>query len=312
MTDPQPQLPVRREMSPLLVTFVVLMVTIFSFPLATVLGTGLALAFYDGTINEFMVDLAEPTGKENMKGLLMLIQGVTTIVGLAIVPTFFWWSMRRRSVAGFFNKTKMRPVYFLIIPGIVLSFAVLNSVFIEWNSHVSFGELDKFLRSLEEKAMEATKFLTSFSNFGQYLVGVLVIAVFAAISEEMVFRGLLQTEFQKAVKNHHVAIWTAAFFFSLLHMQFYGFIPRLLLGGLFGYLYYWSGNLMVPMLAHFVNNFFAVSMIYFGMTDLPGMEVDEPTTPPWYVVVIGTAICGALIYYFRSILPKPAPDDVTA
>jgi uncharacterized protein len=203
MTDPQPQLPVRREMSPLLVTFVVLMVTIFSFPLATVLGTFLALAFYDGTLNEFMVDIAEPTGKEQMKGLLMLIQGVTTVVGLAIVPTFFWWSMRRRSIKVFFNKTKMQPVYFLIILGMVLSFAVLNSVFIEWNSNVSFGALDKTLRALEEKAMEATKFLTSFSNFGQYLVGVLVIAVFAvrSILFQLAAHAVLRIRSQAAARS---------------------------------------------------------------------------------------------------------------
>jgi membrane protease YdiL (CAAX protease family) len=89
------------------------------------------------------------------------------------------------------------------------------------------------------------------------------------------------------------------------------------LGALFGYLYYWSGNLIVPMFAHFFNNFVAVSSIYFGLSDIPGMEIDKPEAPPWYVVFIMTVVCGLLIFLFHRQFPKTsdksiAVDDVRA
>jgi uncharacterized protein len=98
-----------------------------------------------------------------------------------------------------------------------------------------------------------------------------------------------------------------------MHLQFYGFVPRVLLGALFGYLYYWSGNLIVPIFAHFVNNFIQVTLIYMGLTDAPGMETEDPTAMPWYGVVLSTAICGLLLYRFRATQPKSlSPDDIPA
>jgi len=137
-----------------------------------------------------------------------------------------------------------------------------------------------------------------------------VIAVLAGFGEELVFRGLLQPELHKATGNIHFAIWTSAIFFSALHMQFYGFIPRMFLGALFGYLYYWSGNLIIPMFAHFFNNFMAVTSIYYGFSDLPGMESDKPESAPWYLVIFMTAICGLLIYVFQKAFRNR--DDVAA
>jgi membrane protease YdiL (CAAX protease family) len=306
-----------RQASPWAVAFTVLMTTVMSFLLVgPFIGAIIAYALYDGDIGfmDFLAEMADPVGKENLKMLLMLMQGSATLIGLAIIPPIVWQAMTRKRVFNLVKYPPVKPVHLLLVFGILLFFSGLNSVFIEWNVNVDLpdGAFEKWAREFEDRAMETTKYLTSFSNVGQYLVAVLVIAVFAGIGEELVFRGILQNELQRSFRNHHAAIWVAAIIFSVFHVQFYGLVPRILLGALFGYLYYWSGNLMVPIFAHFVNNFFAVSMIYFGMTELPGLETENPTSPPWYAVLISTAICGALIYYYRSILPKPALDDVTA
>jgi len=121
---------------------------------------------------------------------------------------------------------------------------------------------------------------------------------------------LLQPELHKATGNIHFAIWTSAVFFSAMHMQFYGFVPRVFLGALFGYLYYWSGNLILPMFAHFFNNFVAVTSIYFGWSDLPGVDTEKPESTPWYVVIIMTVICAALIFFFQKQFKKT--DDIRA
>ena len=83
-------------------------------------------------------------------------------------------------------------------------------------------------------------------------------AVAAGITEEFLFRGALQRIIGKWTYNHHIIIWSAAIIFSTFHMQFFGFLPRMLLGAYFGYLLYWTRNIWIPVFAHFVNNAIAV------------------------------------------------------
>lgn len=323
MTDPQPKPATlsKPPVSPWMAAFIVLMVTVISFGVAQVIGIFVAFGLYNGSpdlefeaaMMEFAAAMENPEGDEQMRPLLWVAQAITTVVGLAVIPFIFWWSMRRKSLTTFFTGTPVRPINYLVVAGIVVCFAGVTSILVEWNSGIDLpGSVGSWMREMEDKAMELTKFMTSFSNVNQYLVALMVMAVFAGFSEELAFRGLLQTELQKAFKNYHAAIWVAAFFFSALHLQFYGFIPRMVLGALFGYLYYWSGNLIVPMFAHFVHNGLTVTLIYLGYTDLPGAEENSQSFP-WYGVVLSGVICAGLVYYYRSIQPKPAsPDDLPA
>jgi membrane protease YdiL (CAAX protease family) len=67
-----------------------------------------------------------------------------------------------------------------------------------------------------------------------------LIALVPAISEELFFRGMLQKELLKIFRKSHVAIVTAAVIFSAFHFQFEGFLPRLGLGLLLGYAYFYT------------------------------------------------------------------------
>ncbi len=144
------------------------------------------------------------------------------------------------------------------------------------------------------------EFFTAFDSSGDFLLGVVVIALLPAIGEELVFRGMLQPELFRATGNHHAAIWISAIIFSAFHLQFFGFVPRMLLGALFGYLYVWSGNLLIPMLAHFVNNGFSVLMMYLYQKGTIPIDLDAPEAAPWPLVVGFTTVFIALMYYFKK------------
>ncbi len=105
-----------------------------------------------------------------------------------------------------------------------------------------------------------------------------MIALLPAIGEELVFRGVVQKIFRQWSRNAHVAIWTTAVLFSAMHMQFYGFIPRMLLGAMLGYMLEWSGSLWLPMLAHFINNAGAVLLTYLFQHNLSTINPDEVGT----------------------------------
>jgi len=120
----------------------------------------------------------------------------------------------------------------------------------------------------------------------------------------LVFRGMLQPQLLRATKNIHVAIWTTAILFSAFHLQFFGFVPRMLLGALFGYLYYWSGNLLMPMFAHFVNNGFSVLMLYLNQKSVIDMDMESTEAAPWPAVIIFTLIAGAMLYYYKKFFDQ--------
>jgi hypothetical protein len=185
-----------------------------------------------------------------------------------------------------------------------IAFMATNSIFIDWNAHLSFPEsmkgFEDWARSYEDRAEELTKYMTQFSSTGEFLFAFLVIGILPAFGEELVFRGMLQPQLFRATKNIHIAIWTTAILFSAFHLQFFGFVPRMLLGALFGYLYYWSGNLLMPMFAHFVNNGFSVLMIYLNQKGVVDMDMESTETAPWSAVIIFTLIAGAMLYYFKK------------
>lgn len=118
--------------------------------------------------------------------------------------------------------------------------------------------IEKWMQAQEASAEQLTQVLLAGNGLSTLLFNLLVIAIAAGITEEFLFRGALQRIIGRWTSNHHIVIWSAAILFSAFHMQFYGFLPRMLLGAYFGYLLYWSKNIWIPVFAHFVNNAFAV------------------------------------------------------
>lgn len=120
------------------------------------------------------------------------------------------------------------------------------------------GPLEDWMRALEAAAERLTEILLTKNTPFTLTLNLIVIAIAAGITEEFLFRGALQRILSQWTPNSHMAIWGTAILFSAFHMQFFGFLPRLLLGAYFGYLLYWSKNIWIPVFAHFANNAFAV------------------------------------------------------
>jgi membrane protease YdiL (CAAX protease family) len=136
-----------------------------------------------------------------------------------------------------------------------------------------------------------------------------VIAVLPGIGEELLFRGFLQNLLKRIFKNDHVAIWVAAVLFSAIHFQFYGFIPRMLLGALFGYIYVWSGNLLYPIIAHFVNNCVSLVALYVYQKGLTDIDVESTEALPTMYVIIFSALFVVTLIYFKNYLAKTNANE---
>lgn len=141
------------------------------------------------------------------------------------------------------------------------------SVMAKWNDGVVFptalSGLEAKFRAMEESARSVTDTFLAGEGIGDLFINIAIVGVAAAVVEEVFFRGGLQQLLVKWFGNGHVAVWVTAFVFSAIHLQFYGFIPRLFMGAILGYLFYYSRNLWVPIFYHLVNNATVVIMNFF-------------------------------------------------
>lgn len=283
----------------------------FSFIGAYVVGYsigGLAgYLFFDGSFDEYLNIVTQMTTDNRYKIPAYVMQGVSAISGFILVPALFMVMYERQTINVFFLK-KSPIILFVLTAVIALSFIGFNSWFIEWNANITFPDtlagFETMARSMENKAMELTAYLTYFDIPAVFLLAFIVIAVVPGIGEELVFRGFLQNYFHKTFNNIHVGIWLSAILFSAIHLQFFGFVPRMLLGALFGYLYYWSGNLLMPIIAHTINNGFMLIMMYMyqlNYVESSMLDLENPESVPISMVAISGAITFGLLYYFRKI-----------
>lgn len=116
----------------------------------------------------------------------------------------------------------------------------------------------------------------------EFWLNMLLFAVIPAFGEEFFFRGVLQQQFKKMFKDPHLAIWATAFIFSSIHFQFAGFVPRFLLGGVLGYVFYFTGSLWMPILGHFTNNALMVIAAHLYQNGQLSINLDQPDYFKWY------------------------------
>ena len=118
------------------------------------------------------------------------------------------------------------------------------------------------MREKEDAAQKLTAILLQMKTVGSMIRNVILVGLLTAIAEEFMFRGVIQTIFTRWTKNYHAAIWITAALFSSFHMEFFGFLPRMALGALLGYMVAWSGSIWPAVWGHFINNGTAVVVTY--------------------------------------------------
>lgn len=209
---------------------------------------------------------------------IRFFQGISTM-GIFLFPAIVFVYLEKKTIPKNFiyNKMDKKSIQSLIII-VALSVIIIPLIsFIgEINQWIHFPEslknIENWMIKLEEKNGAILNLLTQNVNFETYLKNILVMAFVPAICEEVFFRGALQNFSIQVFKNKHIAIVFTAIIFSIIHFQFYGFIPRVLLGIYLGYLMIWSGSLLLPIIAHFLHNFLSITIDFIGKTNQMNVE----------------------------------------
>lgn len=200
-------------------------------------------------------------------------QVISQVFGFMLPPVLYVMLVKEKpfDYLGFKKLQSWSPL------GIVAIFTIIPflAMVTEWNDSISLPEsmavIEQKLRYIQELANETTeRFMTEGSLFS----GLLIVAALAAISEELLFRSVIQKAFVKICRNAHVGIILTAIVFSAFHGDIFGFFPRFILGLMLGYMFYLSGSIFPSMLMHFVNNGTIVMLFYLNKKEVINVDVE--------------------------------------
>ncbi|HSM46850.1 MAG TPA: CPBP family intramembrane glutamic endopeptidase [Draconibacterium sp.] len=302
-----------RDMKPLSQLMFSIFVVIASFLAFMVLSLVIAIPLFGLDSMLSIPTLDELDSPESIR-VLKYFQVVQSI-GIFVVPPFILAWLYHGKIAEYLNLDK-RVNFESVFLVLVLSFAA--SPFVNFigglNENMQFPEwlsgVENWMRNAEDKAAEITEAFLKVETVGGLAFNIFMIAFLPAIGEELLFRGVIQRIFTNWSRNYHWGIWISALLFSALHMQFYGFVPRVFLGVLFGYLLVWSGSMWLPIIAHFINNGVAIVAIYLIDKELLNPEIEEigSTSDSFYMAVISLALIIIILMMIKRQNSKGYPE----
>ena len=216
----------------------------------------------------------------NSAGALRYISSITQIGIFGLTAFEFAFLVNNEKPMSYLQLHFDVPVssYLLLILIIITSIPALSYI-IAWNEEIKLPQfmssIEVWMREKEDHAAKLSLLMLSGDKTGILFVNLLVMGVIPAICEELLFRGIIITWFKNLFHNVHISVFLGAFIFSAIHFQFYGFVPRFLLGLYFGYLFVWTGSLLPCIIAHFINNGITVVVSYLFNKQLIATEYSD-------------------------------------
>ncbi len=244
------------------------------------------------------------SGDMSNANFMKIVQAGSSI-GMFVFPALLMGIIEKRQHPYLDFKAPVNPQLWFIMIGIMFFSAPIFEQAIKLNERLVLPEalsgLENWMKAKEAELERLTRVFLSDTTYWGLFVNLVVVAVIAAIGEEFLFRGCVQGILMRWFRNPHAAIWITAVVFSAIHLQFYGFLPRLLLGALFGYLLLWGKNIWLPVLAHFINNTTAVISAFYLKRQgrsLDDMNFGEQI--PSYLYFISFVLTGVLLYQYHK------------
>ncbi len=271
---------------------IILFIYIFILGVITIFGDG----------GDVGMNLDNP----NTVMLLKVLQAASVLL-IFIFPAFMFaafWTKPGIRYLGITTKSDFVTLALATI-GMLIAMPLINWLS-ELNQHMKlpevFSGIEIWMQQSEEKAALITDAFTKGTSIGVLIMNLFVIAFMAAISEELFFRGILQKVMVECFKNKHIGVWVSAIVFSAFHMQFYGFLPRMLMGVYLGYLFLWSGSLWPGILAHFINNGMAVFLVWLANREVISKDIDKVGMQQEeliYVIISSVLVAACLFIVFK-------------
>lgn len=274
-----------------------------------VLLQGLAVAFIPSLFNisleDFMSVVSGNYDIPNGRMAMLFAQGLGSGLGFWVATWLIVRFIEKADLHWDIQTSRLNGQNIGLIVLITLGGMLFNGLLVYWNAQLDLPEsmagIESWMKEMETQLMELTKFLTDFQSVPELLTGILVIGVFAGVGEELYFRGLIQPKMQGYFKSPHWGIWITAIIFSAIHVQFYGFLPRVFLGALFGYMYHYSGSLLYPIIAHIFNNSLTVVIVYLSNQGFFDFDLESTDSVSYPAAIAGFLVLILGFLYFKKV-----------
>ena len=229
-------------------------------------------------------------------------QAISLIGGFILLPIVYVYLTPLKTtwnLKSLFQKPPQIIMTLGLVIGMSIAGMIVNAHVIHWNQNWQLPNgwhgIEQWMQSQENKAQLLTQGLTVMDNLGDLAWVMIVMAVVPAVAEEFFFRGLIQPQLQ--LLGAHAGIWITALIFSFFHLQFYGLVPRMLLGAFFGYLFWYSSSLWLPILGHFLNN----ALVCVGLY----LQIPEQRATSIQTILAIITFVGLLLLFLRLQRKKP-------
>ncbi len=270
--------------------------------LLTMIGGGvfqmLAMTLgWDSSLMSGMLAPDAPSAERWQMRLMLAIGHLCSFVLAGWVVVRFFYPPNGRALA--YLRANRLPDLRLVFAGIFLLLASIPLVLFLYNINQALPLPDS-LRLLEEQTTDTIKALLQMDNGLELLANLTLIALLPAIGEELVFRGVVQQQLQRRIASPWLAIVLASAIFSFIHFQFEGFLPRMLLGILLGWLYWRCQNLWVPAAAHFVNNAAQVVGQFLYSREISTLDLEQDIEMPWPAAAGSALLVLGIMYLIHT------------
>jgi uncharacterized protein len=291
--------PGQKPMNPFVQFLLFAVVMLGAVFLGSVIGVVLDMVMYGSNVLTSIsnLDVKAP----HFVNALWILQFAGMTLPIMATPVFFAYVVVNDPQA--YLRTSFRFPWLLLLIGLVIS--MVSFPFIEFLTNVNHAiPLPSWLKWLENNEDSNLKMMTAMmdmKSIGDMIYNVLFIGLLTAIAEELAFRGCLQTIFLRWTGNIHAAVWITAVIFSAFHMEYFGFLPRVFLGAMFGYFVAWSGSVWTSVWAHFLNNGTIVVVTYLFQNKNTKISPDDDHVFNYPVYIISLVIIVFLFAVYRRI-----------
>ncbi len=250
------------------------------------------------SITEMEKGMTDPANSDALK----IIQGLTAVVGFLLPALVTAGVMNRRpaQLLGFNPRINFRQISLVLAIMITALFVSAGLGYLNENIPIDPAWKTKF-DQLENDYNEQVEAIIGLNNAGEYILALFIMAFLPALCEEAMFRGGLQNFLTRATRSPWLSIGVVSLLFSAAHFSFYGFLPRFFLGIMLGMIFHYTGRLWLSIIAHFINNALAITIIYIYKRQ--GRSIDEVFRESngtyWGLLALPLVI--ALLLYLQKI-----------
>lgn len=298
----QPNLSLKTNFTIRAITLAVIIIGVLLLVNMLVLGVA---KFYGVEITNREDLLTILDGGQNI-AIAKMIVGLNHFLTFIVGPMIFLLVFYRNSIWNYLQLRHFNPQYIILFP-LALFFLLPLMGFITF--YIAQIEFPTFLDNMDADATETLTKLLKMEGPTDLMINLMLIGILPGIGEELLFRGIIQKEIYQKWNKPHLAIWSTAILFSAFHFQVVGFLPKMMIGAVLGYAYYYSGSLILPMIVHTINNGFATVSYYMAGEDIEAEKIPEVNVPI-SAVLISTLIFLMIAHYIKSIsLPSNTKGD---